>query len=120
MKAVQVHSSRVSMNTDSICTRPCLTGWLTSAQAAALGALPQPASLEYRPRLMPYIMQEEAKPPKMAWKSKASWKMRPNTWGSRVMWVRVTISDTSTYTMPITGTSREVTFTTRLPPPSRQ
>ena len=34
--AVAVHTSRVSMNTESICTRPCLTGWDTSAAAAAL------------------------------------------------------------------------------------
>ena len=46
MKAVAVQMSRVSMNTESIWTRPCFTGWLTLAEAAALGAEPTPASLE--------------------------------------------------------------------------
>ena len=32
---------------------PCFTGWLTVATAAALGALPSPASLLNKPRLMP-------------------------------------------------------------------
>ena len=36
----------VSINTESICTSPCFTGWDTSAAAAALGAEPMPASLE--------------------------------------------------------------------------
>ena len=44
--AVAVQISRVSMNTESIWTRPCFTGWDTSAAAAALGAEPMPASLE--------------------------------------------------------------------------
>ena len=44
--AVAVQISRVSMKTESICTRPCFTGWDTSAAAAALGAEPMPASLE--------------------------------------------------------------------------
>ena len=38
MRAVAEQISRVSRNTDSICTRPCLAGWDTSAVAAALGA----------------------------------------------------------------------------------
>ena len=44
--AVAVQTRMVSMNTDSICTRPCFTGWETLAAAAALGAEPTPASLE--------------------------------------------------------------------------
>ena len=80
--AVAVHTSRVSIKTDSICTRPCLTGWDTSAAAAALGAEPTPASLEYSPRLMPSISAEPAKPPKMARKSKAPAMILLNTWGS--------------------------------------
>ena len=62
-----------------------MTGWETLAVAAALGAEPMPASLEYRPRLMPSMTTEPAKPPKMDWKSKALSNIRPNTAGSQVM-----------------------------------
>ena len=48
----------VSMNTESIWTSPCFTGWDTDALAAALGAEPTPASLEKRPLLIPCMMQE--------------------------------------------------------------
>ena len=61
----------VSMKTESIWTRPCFTGCDTEAEAAALGADPTPASLEYRPRLMPYIMAEPAKPPASVSKRKS-------------------------------------------------
>ena len=53
MKAVVEQMRMVSMNTESICTSPCFTGWDTSAAAAALGAEPMPASLENSPRLTP-------------------------------------------------------------------
>ena len=46
MNAVVEQMRMVSIKTESICTRPCLTGWDTSAAAAALGAEPMPASLE--------------------------------------------------------------------------
>ena len=69
---------------------------------------------------MPYIRQEPARPPKMAWKSKASEKMRPSTWGSRPKFITMTIRETSTYRPPMKGTRVEVTFTMRLPPPMTQ
>ena len=53
MAAVAVQTMMVSTNTPSICTSPCCTGWATVAAAAALGALPMPASLEKSPRLTP-------------------------------------------------------------------
>ena len=34
---------------------------------------------------MPSMTTEPAKPPKMDWKSKALWNIRPNTAGSQVM-----------------------------------
>ena len=37
-----------------------------------------PASLEYKPLLMPFIMQEPAKPPKIALKSNAFLKIIAN------------------------------------------
>ena len=112
--------SRVSRKTDSICTRPCFTGWLTLAEAAALGAEPTPASLENRPRLMPCIRAEPVKPAKMAWKSKAPWKMRPNTWGSSSRFSTTTMIATSTYRPPMKGTRVEATAIIRLPPPMTQ
>ena len=35
MKAEVVHIKSVSIHTDTICTKPCFTGWETSAVAAA-------------------------------------------------------------------------------------
>ena len=45
MNAVAEQIRIVSMNTESICTSPCFTGWETAALAAAFGAEPTPASL---------------------------------------------------------------------------
>ena len=67
------------MKTDSICTSPCLTGWLTSAEAAAFGAEPTPASLEKSPRFTPNMRQDPETPPRMDRKSKASAKIMLNT-----------------------------------------
>ena len=120
MKAVAEQITRVSRNTDSICTRPCFTGWLTLAEAAALGAEPTPASLENRPRLMPCITAEPVKPAKMAWKSKAPAKMRPNTWGSSPRFMTMTTRATSTYRPPMMGTRVEAKAMIRLPPPMTQ
>ena len=71
----------VSMKTESIWTRPCLTGWETEAEAAALGAEPTPASFEYKPRLIPSMTAEPAKPEKIALKSKALAKIDSNIVG---------------------------------------
>ena len=45
MNAEAVQMMKVSRNTPNACTRPCSTGWLTAAVAAALGTEPSPASL---------------------------------------------------------------------------
>ena len=70
------------MKTDNICTNPCFTGWLTMAEAAAFGAEPIPASLEYRPLRIPYIMADPANPAKIALKLNASSKICASTAGS--------------------------------------
>ena len=88
--AVAVQMRIVSIKTESICTSPCLTGWLTLAAAAAFGAEPTPASLEYRPLLIPCIMAEPANPPKIALKSKALEKILTNTSGSLPMFKNMT------------------------------
>ena len=77
------------MYTHRLCTRPCLQGCDTDAVAAAFGAEPMPASLEYRPRLMPSMTTEPANPPKMACTSKAEANTIANTPGSSVMLERV-------------------------------
>ena len=71
MKAEAVQMINVSRNTPNACTRPCSTGWLTAAVAAALGTEPSPASLENRPRLIPFITVAPNKPPPAATGSKA-------------------------------------------------
>jgi len=53
INAVQLHITIVSVNTPKVCIKPCCTGWLTSAVAAALGADPIPASLENNPLFIP-------------------------------------------------------------------
>ena len=45
--AVAVQMRIVSIKTESICTSPCLTGWLTLAAAAAFGAEPIDAELAH-------------------------------------------------------------------------
>ena len=62
-KAVQLQMTMVSMRTPSACTRPIFTGSSHSAAAAAQGAEPEPASLEKRPRLMPFITTAPKPPP---------------------------------------------------------
>ena len=54
-KAVVEQMRMVSINTESICTSPCLTGCVASAAAAAFGTAPIPASFEKSPRLMPVM-----------------------------------------------------------------
>ena len=46
MSAEEVHTTSVSMYTDSACTRPCLAGWEQSAAALTMAPEPWPASLE--------------------------------------------------------------------------
>src|SRR5699024_6499763 len=73
--AVALQINEVSVITLSICTRPCLTGWLTFAVAAAFGALPSPASLEKRPRLTPCKMAAPIPPPTNSLSPKAFLKI---------------------------------------------
>ena len=51
-----VQMIRVSMMVPSMETRPCLAGISTCAAAAAIGALPSPASLEKIPRAIPFCI----------------------------------------------------------------
>ena len=62
-KAVAVHTTIVSMKTPRDWMRPWRTGWDTVAVAAALGAVPWPASFENRPRWVPLTMAARMPPP---------------------------------------------------------
>ena len=50
---VAVHIRIVSTNTSNTPYMPCRTGWSVSAVQCTIGALPNPASFENRPRAMP-------------------------------------------------------------------
>ena len=55
-RAVMFSTTKVSMNTPTMPIRPCSAGIRTLATAWAWGVEPIPASLEKRPRAMPYRM----------------------------------------------------------------
>ena len=69
---------------------------------------------------MPCMRAELVKAPKMAWKSKAPWKMRTNTWGRSSRFSTTTMTATSTYSPPMKGTRVEAKAMIRLPPPMTQ
>ena len=71
INAVALHITIVSRKTPNTCTIPCLTGWLTSAVAAAFGALPIPASFENNPLLIPIIIAAPIPPPVNCFNPKA-------------------------------------------------
>ena len=55
-RPVIVHITIVSINVPVMLTRPCLTGSCVCAAAAAIGALPRPASLEKIPLATPFCI----------------------------------------------------------------
>ena len=55
-RPVIVQMTMVSMNVPVMLTRPCLTGSFVLAAAAAMGALPRPASFEKMPRATPFCI----------------------------------------------------------------
>lgn len=61
---------------------PVLQGVKHFAEAEAFGAEPTPASFEYKPLLIPYTIHEPATPPRIDWKSNASWKIKRNIAGT--------------------------------------
>ena len=81
--AEQLQITIVSIKTPSACKRPSLAGWLISAAAAAQGAEPEPASLENRPLLAPFMMTAPIPPATACRSPKASEKICANTEGSR-------------------------------------
>ena len=116
--AEHVQMSIVSMNTESVCTRPCLAGCDTLADAAAFGAEPMPASFENRPRLIPCTIIDPANPPTIDWKSNASAKMRPNTAGNAGAFMTAMTTAKSRYKIAMAGTMAEVRKLIRCVPPN--
>ena len=94
-----------------------MTGWDTLAVAAALGAEPIPASFENKPRLIPSITTEPAKPPAMDWKSNAEANMVANTVGNQVILVTVVQIASAIYASAMIGTMMEVMMEIRFAPP---
>ena len=118
INAVQVHTSNVSVNTPNAWIRPCLTGWLTVATAAALGAEPSPASLLNKPRLKPIIMAVPTPPP-MAWPMpKALSIISIITSGIRSKRITITATVTTRYTIAMSGTTTVLTRAMRCMPPN--
>ena len=78
-RAVMFSTTKVSMNTATMPMSPCSAGMRTLATAWAWGVEPIPASLEKRPRAMPYRMAcrtvAPMTPPVAAAGSKAPTKM---------------------------------------------
>ena len=88
-----------------------MAGWLMSAAAAAQGAEPDPASLEKRPRLAPFMITAPI-PPAAAWRRpKASANMRWNTEGSRPAFFTIMKIVIAKYRPAIIGTIISSTFT---------
>ena len=90
MKAVQEQTTRVSVNTPRAWMRPCLTGWETAAVAAALGALPSPASLLNKPRFTPFIMAAPRVPPTACSNPKALSIITLKMWGTSWIFIAMT------------------------------
>ena len=107
----------VSIKTEMVCTKPCFTGWETSAVAPAFGADPIPASLEKSPRLIPCITQEPANPPAIALKSNAWLKISLNISGSWLRLLKVMYKPSNIYKIAMTGTTLELMIPIRWTPP---
>ncbi|MDT4869750.1 hypothetical protein FQZ97_1047970 [compost metagenome] len=90
IRAVLVHTSRVSMNTLRDWTMPWAAGCFTSATAATLGALPRPASLENSPRLTPMMMAAPMPPAKAGSRPKALFTIRARVAGTSAMFMPTT------------------------------
>ena len=58
-----LHRRIVSVNTSNIPQHPCAAGCFVSASACAMGAVPQPASFENNPRVIPYLILLHSKNP---------------------------------------------------------
>jgi len=120
-RPVIVQMISVSIMVPIMETRPCLTGSSVWAAAAAMGALPRPASLEKIPRETPFFIlrnMEPITPPVAALGEKAPLNISPNTAGTCSMFMIITPRARITYNTAMKGTSFSVTWPIRLMPPN--
>ena len=100
--------------------RPCLTGSSVFAAAAAIGALPRPASFENMPRAIPFciatIIAPNA-PPAAARMPNADWMISTIAAGTFAILKITTRSAETTYNTAINGTITSATFEILLSPP---
>ena len=119
-RPVIVQITIVSMNVPSIEIRPCCPGESVSAAAAAIGALPRPASLEKIPRAIPFciaINTAPSAPPAAARRPNALSIIVLNAPGISPRCVNRMINTTTTYATAINGTTTCETLEIRLIPP---
>ena len=114
---VALQISIVSTNTPNACNKPCFTGWETFEVAAAFGALPIPASLEYSPLLIPWSIATPIAPPTACFKPKAASIISINNLGIWVILTAKTNKATRTYPIAITGTIKDTTLAILFNPP---
>ena len=110
----------VSINVPVIETKPCRTGSLVRAAAAAIGALPSPDSLEKIPRAIPFciaIIIAPNAPPAAASKPKALRKIKTITLGNFAAFKTISHKHKPTYKRIIAGTIISETLAIRLTPP---
>ena len=100
--------------------RPCLTGSEVWAAAAAMGALPRPASLEKIPRAIPFCIATRMAPrapPAAARIPKADCTISTTAAGTAVILNKITNSAETTYRIAINGTMISATLEILFNPP---
>ena len=105
---VRVQITIVSINVPVILTSPCLTGSLVCAAAAAIGALPRPASLEKMPLATPFCIATSilpTAPPVIALGENAASTIILNAAGTLVILAITKTATNNTYIIAINGTT---------------
>ena len=110
INAVQVQIIIVSVKTPSDCIKPCFTGCEVSAVAAALGALPIPASLENKPLFIPTNIVPVNVPTVKSLKLSACENIASNTCGIKFMFLKTINNATNMYATANIGTITSVIF----------
>ena len=117
MNADAEQTQRVSTKTPKAWIKPCLTGCVALAVAAAFGTLPIPASFENRPRLIPVISATPIPPPATACQSKAEVKISIKTCGNLPILTIVITKAIKRYNPAMIGTIHSATLAIRETPP---
>ena len=103
----------MSVNTPRVWISPCFTGWETLAVAAALGALPIPASLLNKPLLIPCIKAAPTPPPANCSQPNALETIVSRTNGKWWRLHKITNNAKPIYPNAMTGTITLLTFAIR-------